>query len=80
MIIDIFSKWVELIPLKKATATQLEFGFRVLTLILSHFGALRRLFCDNGTPNGVKLEYTAPYSPQKNLTERASRTIKTRIP
>ncbi|XP_044317458.1 uncharacterized protein LOC123038064 [Drosophila rhopaloa] len=87
--IDVFSKWVQLIPLKKATSAQLEFGFR--ERILSRFGAPRRLICDNGTQftsrsfrafcrnNGIQLEYTAPYSPQQNLTERANRTIKTMI-
>ncbi|XP_052850683.1 uncharacterized protein K02A2.6-like [Drosophila gunungcola] len=51
----------------------------------------RRLICDNGTQftirsfrafyrnNGIQLEYTAPYSPQQNSTERANRTIKTMI-
>ncbi|XP_044317741.1 uncharacterized protein LOC123038114 [Drosophila rhopaloa] len=87
--IDVFSKWVELIPLKKATSAQLEFGFR--ERILSRFGAPRRLICDNGTQftsrsfrvfcrnNGIQLEYTTPYSPQQNPTERANRTIKTMI-
>jgi len=87
--IDVFSKWVEIIPLKKATAAQLEFGFR--ERIISRFGAPRTLICDNGTQftsrgfktfcrtNGIKLEYTAPYSPQQNPTERANRTIKTMI-
>ncbi|XP_052855299.1 protein NYNRIN-like [Drosophila gunungcola] len=84
--IDIFSKWVELIPLKKATAAQLKFGFR--ERILARFGAPRRLTTARNSPagfrafcrnNGIQLEYTAPYSPQQNPTERANRTIKTMI-
>ncbi|XP_052857755.1 uncharacterized protein LOC128265625 [Drosophila gunungcola] len=71
--IDVFSKWVEFIPLKKAA--QLEFGSR--ERILSRVGAPRRLICDNGTQftsrsfraycrnNGIQLEYTAPVSPSK---------------
>ncbi|BFF95728.1 uncharacterized protein DMAD_13070 [Drosophila madeirensis] len=87
--LDMFSKWVELIPLRRATATSLEKAFR--DRILSRFGIPRKFICDNGTQftsrcfkayckrAGMTLEYTAPYNPQQNPTERANRTIKTMI-
>ncbi|XP_052857050.1 uncharacterized protein LOC128265216 [Drosophila gunungcola] len=82
--IDIFSKWVELIPLKKAIAAQLEFGFR--ERIRSRFGAPRRLICDNGTQFQSQ-SFRALFNwntafrtpPQQNPKERANRTIKTII-
>ncbi|XP_044316714.1 uncharacterized protein LOC123037923 [Drosophila rhopaloa] len=87
--LDVFSKWVEIIPLRKATTAQLELAFR--ERILSRFGTPRTLICDNGAQftsrgfkalckrAGVQIQYTAPYSPQQNPTERANRTIKTMI-
>jgi len=86
---DVFTKWVELVPIRKATAAHLEQAFR--KNILSRFGVPRRFVCDNGTQftsrsfrsfcqtAGVELQHTAPYSPQQNPTERANRTIKTMI-
>ncbi|KAH8280197.1 hypothetical protein KR054_000160, partial [Drosophila jambulina] len=87
--LDAFSKWVELVPLRKATGTQLERAFR--ERILSRFGVPRTFVCDNGTQFtgcsfqqfckslGMELQYTAPYTPRQNPTERANRTIKTMI-
>ncbi|KAM8714816.1 hypothetical protein ACLKA7_001219 [Drosophila subpalustris] len=86
---DAFTKWVELIPLRKATSAHLERAFR--EAILSRFGVPQRFVCDNGTQftsrsfgafcqtAGIELQHTAPYSPQQNPTERANRTIKTMI-
>jgi transposase len=86
---DLFSKWVELVALRKATTAHLEKAFR--ERILGHFGTPRTFVCDNGTQFtsrsfkafckrvGMRIEYTAPYSPQQNPTERANRTIKTMI-
>ncbi|XP_041452008.1 probable endo-1,3(4)-beta-glucanase AO090023000083 [Drosophila obscura] len=86
---DAFNKWVELVPLRKATTAQLEKAFR--ERILSRFGVPRRFVCDNGTQftsrslrdfcklAGMELDHTAPYTPQQNPTERANRTIKTMI-
>nr|XP_041630537.1 uncharacterized protein LOC121501968 [Drosophila kikkawai] len=85
--LDAFSKWVELVPLRKATGAQLERAFR--ERILSRVP--RTFVCDNGTqftgrsfPNfckslGMELQHTAPYTPRQNPTERANRTIKTMI-
>ncbi|KAH8232704.1 hypothetical protein KR032_000087 [Drosophila birchii] len=87
--LDSFSKWVELIPLRRATGTHLERAFR--ERILSRFGVPRVFVCDNGTQFtgrsfrnfckslGMELQHTAPYTPRQNPTERANRTIKTMI-
>jgi len=86
---DIFSKWVELIPLRKATAAQVQKVFR--ERILGRVGIPRKFVCDNGTQFtsrilkeyfhtiGVEIQYTAPYCPQENPTERTNRTVKTMI-
>nr|XP_041631999.1 uncharacterized protein LOC121502446 [Drosophila kikkawai] len=78
--LDAFSKWVELVPLRKATATHLERAFR--ERILSRFGVPRTFVCDNGTQFtgrsfqkfcqslGMELQHTAPYTPRQNPTER----------
>nr|XP_041632108.1 uncharacterized protein LOC121502491 [Drosophila kikkawai] len=86
---DSFTKWVELVPLRKATTTTLIQAFR--ERIIGRFGAPKKLVCDNGTQftskafrgflreMGVELQYTAPYCPRENPTERANRTVKTMI-
>jgi len=86
---DTFTKWVELIPLRKATTATLIRAFR--ERVISHFGAPRKLVCDNGSQftskafkdflkeTGVEPEFTAPYCPRENPTERANRTVKTII-
>ncbi|XP_052837789.1 uncharacterized protein LOC128253440 [Drosophila gunungcola] len=86
---DVFSKWVELIPLRKATAAQAQQAFR--ERILGRVGIPRKFVCDNGTQFtswvlkdyftklGVEIQYTAPYCPQENPTEKTNRTVKTLI-
>lgn len=86
---DYFTKWVEIAPLRAATAQQVEQKFR--ELILLRYGAPEVLRCDNGsqfTANlfhavakywGIRIEFTAPYSPQSNPTERYNRVLKTMI-
>jgi len=86
---DAFSKWVELVPLRKATSAHLEKSFR--ERILNHFGIPRTFVCDNGTQftsrsfkafckqAGMEIQHTAPYTPQQNPTDRANRTIKTMV-
>jgi len=82
---DAFSKWVELVPLRKATSAYLEKSFR--ERILNHFGVPRVFVCDNGTQftirsfkafrkqDGMEIQYTI--TPQQNPTERANITINT---
>jgi len=86
---DVFSKWVELIPLRKANTAVVQKAFR--ERILGRVGIPRKFVCDNGTQFtsralkdyftelGVEVQYTAPYCPQENPTERTNRTIKTLI-
>ncbi|XP_044312732.1 uncharacterized protein LOC123037173 [Drosophila rhopaloa] len=86
---DVFSKWVELIPLRKATAAAVQKAFR--ERILGRVGTPRKFVCDNGTQFtsralkdyfaklGVEVQYTAPYCPQENPTERTNRTVKTLV-
>lgn len=86
---DRFSKWIELIPLRKATAESVVKSFR--ERILARFGTPKVLISDNGSQFssrilkkylaeiGVHHQFTAPYCPQENPTERANRTIKTMI-
>lgn len=84
---DAFAKWVELVPLKRATTALLQVVFR--ERILTRFKVPKMVVCDNGAhvasrmlrsfmeSLGVKLQFTAPYSPQENPTERTNRTVKT---
>lgn len=77
---DAFAKWVELVPLRRATAALLQVAFRERILI--RFGVPKMLICDNGAQFasrsfksfmeslGVELQITAPYSPQENPTDR----------
>lgn len=86
---DRFSKWIELVPLRKATAESVVKSFR--ERILARFGTPKVLITDNGSQFssrilqkylqeiGVRQQFTAPYCPQENPTERANRTIKTMI-
>lgn len=86
---DRFSKWVELVPQRRATAEGVVKAFR--ERILARFGAPKVLISDNGSQFtskilqkylrdvGVHHQFTAPYCPQENPTERANRTIKTMI-
>lgn len=86
---DKFSKWNELIPLRKATSESLVKAFR--ERIIARYGVPKVIITDNGTQftsrifrkclkdYGVSQQFTAPYTPQENPTERANRTIKTII-
>lgn len=89
VLFDRFSKWVELVPLRKATAEGVVKIFR--ERILARFGTPKVFITDNGSQFtsrilkkylqgiGVRQQFTAPYCPQENPTERANRTIKTMI-
>uniref|UniRef100_A0A034W800 RNA-directed DNA polymerase n=1 Tax=Bactrocera dorsalis TaxID=27457 RepID=A0A034W800_BACDO len=83
---DRFSKWVELVPMRRATSEGLRRAFR--ERILARFGVPKILISDNGVQFtstlwqhylkelGVRQQFTAPYTPQENPTERVNRTIK----
>lgn len=86
---DKFTKWVECVPLREATAVGLKKALR--ERIFTKFGWPRKLISDNGSQFTAKVfiqflkdnfvfhVLTPPYSPQCNPTERANRTIKTLI-
>ena len=86
---DKCSKWVELVPLRRATSETFLRAFR--ERILARFATPREVLTDNGTQFacrsvaryfhdiGVTHVFTAPYTPQENPTERANRTVKTMI-
>lgn len=86
---DQFTKWTELVPLTSATAKSLS--TRMRDAIFLRYGAPEVLLSDNGTQFtsglfrsladewGIRLETTAPYSPQSNAVERQNRVVKTML-
>jgi hypothetical protein len=89
VVIDDFTKWVEIVPLKDATTIRI--GKVLEESIFCRYGMPKTLVSDNGTNFTsnvmaylcsqwkVKQRFTSPYHPQSNLTERANRTIKTMV-
>lgn len=89
VLIDKFSKWVELIPTKRATANDVVKALR--ERIIFRFGCLTIFLSDNGVQftsrlvksflqeNGIEHRTTALYSPHENATERMNRVVKTMI-
>jgi len=89
VMIDRFSKWTELVPLRSATAESLKKAFR--ERIIAWYGVPKVVITDNGVQfasrifkgflaeMGISQQFTAPYTPQDNPTERANRTVKTMI-
>jgi hypothetical protein len=89
VLVDYFTKWVEMFPLKDGKA------HRIVTVlkdeIFTRFGVPRELVSDRGAQFtghemnnlcktwGVMQKFTTSYHPQANLTERSNRTIKTMI-
>uniref|UniRef100_A0A3Q1GSS6 Gypsy retrotransposon integrase-like protein 1 n=1 Tax=Acanthochromis polyacanthus TaxID=80966 RepID=A0A3Q1GSS6_9TELE len=89
VIVDYFTKWVEMFPLKDSKA------HRITTIlkdeIFTRFGVPQELVSDRGPQFtghemanlcrswGVTQKFTTSYHPQANLTERSNRTIKTMI-
>jgi len=89
VLIDRFSKWTELVPLRSATAESLKKAFK--ERIIARYGVPKIVITDNEVQffskifksflaeMGTKQQFTAPYTPQENPTERANRTVKTMI-
>ncbi|XP_025263666.1 protein NYNRIN-like [Camponotus floridanus] len=86
---DLFTKWIECCPLRKATGKKIR---ELLTeLIVNRWGAPRVLLTDNGTEfinrelqafaeeHGITHTTVPPYHPQANPVERVNRVIKTMI-
>lgn len=85
VVIDGFSKWVEIFPLRNALATTI--GKLVETQLFCRFGSPHVVVSDNGTNFSSQIinylcaqwGVTSPHHPQSNLTERANRTVKQMI-
>ena len=87
--VDMFTKWLEIIPVKNKLATTIENEFH--RKIIAKWGTPRILFTDNGkefvnrimvklTSNfGIRHSKTPRYHPQSNPTERCNRSIKKTI-
>ena len=86
---DLFTRWVECVPIRKANARTIlkEFSERIVL----RFGTPEVFLSDNGTEFknkavdeyleevGVYHSTTPPYHPQGNPVERVNRTLKTRL-
>lgn len=86
---DLFSKWIEIAPLRKATGKRIAEA--VEDLIACRWGTPRVFLTDNGTEFvnrdiralterlGILHHTIAPYHPQANPVERVNRVLKTMI-
>jgi hypothetical protein len=89
VVIDGFSKFTELFPIRNATAVAV--GKVLEEQLFCRFGQPDTLVSDQGTSFTanifkylckqwkINLQFTTPYHPQSNLTERENRTIKTML-
>ncbi|KFM63797.1 Retrovirus-related Pol polyprotein from transposon 297, partial [Stegodyphus mimosarum] len=85
VIVDHFSKWVELIPLKRASAKVVADSF--LNKYILRYGCPARVISDNGPQFvsstfkmmcdklGIKHMKMVPYRPQSNIAERVNKNI-----
>jgi hypothetical protein len=85
VVVDHFSKWVELFPLRKATAQAV--AQKLENEIFCRWGAPSSLLSDNGKQFishlvkklcknwGVRQKFTSYYHPQCNITERVNKNI-----
>lgn len=86
---DVASRWVELFPLKQATASNC--ADIILNEIILRFGTPRRIISDNGTQFisaimqkltfclGISQEFKPRYHPESNPVERKNRDLKTQL-
>ncbi|CAF1158517.1 unnamed protein product, partial [Adineta ricciae] len=86
VIVDYFTRWVELFPLRSTTSKDIA---DILTNeIFSRYGLPKHIVSDNGPQFvsnlfqnfcetlGIQQNLTANYHPQSNMTERVNRTLK----
>jgi len=85
VVTDHFTKWVELFPLREATASLI--AKKLESEIFCRFGRPRSILSDNGAQFlskiveklcktwGIKSKHTTTYHPQCNITERVNRNI-----
>ncbi|XP_036150132.1 uncharacterized protein LOC118648039 [Monomorium pharaonis] len=86
---DLFTKWVECCPLRKATGKRIREAIE--ELVIYRWGTPRVLLTDNGTEFvnrdiqaltqrcGIHHATVPPYHPQANPVERVNRVLKTMI-
>lgn len=86
VVVDYYTHWVELFPLRKATASAIALILR--REAFTRFGIPDQILSDRGpqfisgiykelcTYWGVIAKLTTAYHPQTNLTERVNRTLK----
>ena len=86
---DMFTKWIEIIPLRKANGRSVQKAFEDTAVF--RWGTPEILFTDNGTEFannliakaaavfGIRHTTTPPYHAQANLVERVNRVLKTMI-
>lgn len=83
---DVFTKWIEMVPIRRASAEVITSKF--CSLILNRFGCPRMIVTDNGKnfvcslisalakSCGISHQKTPYYHSQANPTERSNRNIK----
>lgn len=89
VVIDAFSRWLEILPMAHANSTN---AINSLRQLFSRYGLPRQIVSDNGAQftsaefksfchtNGVKMIFTTLYHSRSNgMAERAIRTFKTRF-
>ena len=86
---DLFTKWIELCPLRKATGAKIVESFE--ELVVTRVGSPKQLLTDNGTEfvnsnvdkfvkkHNISHITTPVYNPRANPVERVNRVIKTMI-
>ncbi|CAF3569536.1 unnamed protein product [Rotaria socialis] len=89
VIVDYFTRWVEMFALRRTTATDISnivineviCRYGIPTYILSDNGPqfVSQLFKDVCDSLGIKRKFTANYHPQTSMTERVNRTLKAQI-
>ena len=89
VVVDYFTRWVELFPLRRTTAT--DIANILINEIICRYGAPSYILSDNGpqfvsqlfnelcTLLGITRKFTANYHPQTNMSERVNRTLKAQI-
>ena len=84
---DLFTRWVECIPIRKANGKTIRKELK--NRIVLRYGAPEVFLSDNGTEfkdqiiekylDEIGVHHTRPYHPQANPVERVNRTLKTSI-
>ncbi len=89
VIVDYFTRWVELFALRQTTATHI--ANVLIDEVICRYGIPLHILSDNGpqfishlfnaicTALGITHKFTANYHPQTNMTERVNHTLKAQI-